>query len=90
MESEGSERASINSVKWKSAIYVCMYSVFYDMFSCASMNNLDSSTNWTFHTGWRVDLTNTADSSIAHTPWKKRKQIKEKAGTGGEARQNES
>ena len=29
-----------------------------------------------------VALTNAADGCIAHTPWKERKQIKEKAGTG--------
>ena len=29
-----------------------------------------------------VAPTNAADSSIAHTLWKKRKQIKEKVGTG--------
>ena len=62
--------------------YVCLYSFFYGTFTRVSMNNLESSTNSIFHSGWRVDLTNTADSSIAHTLWKKRKQIKEKAGTG--------
>ena len=35
-------------------------------------------TNSTFHAGG-VAATNAMDSTIAHTPWKKRKQIKEKA-----------
>ena len=46
--------------------------------------------NSTFQAGGSSP-TNVADSSIAHTQWKKRKQIKEKAGTGErEGRQNES
>ena len=76
-----SERASISSVQWKSTIYlyVCMYSFFYGMFMHASTNEyLDSATNCTFHAGG----SNAANSSIAHTPWKKRNQIKEKVGTG--------
>ena len=79
-----SERASICSVQWKSVIYIfiCMYSFFYGTFTRTSTNNLDSVTNSTFHAcGVGVALTNAADSSIAHTPRKKRK-IKEKAGTG--------
>ena len=62
-----------------------MYSFFYGTFTRASTNNLDSATNSTFHTGGSI-LTNPADSSIAHTPWKK----KEKAERKREARQKES
>ena len=40
-----------------------------------------STMNCTFHAEG-VALTNAADSSIAHTLWNKRKQIKEKVGTG--------
>ena len=53
-----------------------IYTFFYGMFMRMSMNNLNSSTNWTFQAGWRVDLTNTANSSIAHTPRKKGNKIK--------------
>ena len=55
LASKRSERASISSVRCKSAIYilyVCMYSVFYGTFTSASMNNLDSAMNSTFHAGW--------------------------------------
>ena len=48
---------------------------------CSHACLLDSTTNDTF-TLAEVALTNAEDSSIAHTLWKKRKQIKEKAGTG--------
>ena len=53
MASERSERASISSVQWKSAIYIYLYvcidvCFFYGMFVRASTNNFDSSTNWTF------------------------------------------
>ena len=63
-------------------ICVCRYSFFYGTSTCMSTNNLDSATNSTFHVGGVIALTNAADSSLAHTLWKKRKQIKEKAGTG--------
>ena len=59
-----------------------MYTFFYGTFTCASTNNLDSAMNSTFHVGGSSPRTNTTDSSIAQTPWKKRKQIKGKAGTG--------
>ena len=61
-------------------LYVCMYSVFYCTFTRASTNNLDYVTNTTFHVGG-VALTNAA-KVVLHTPLKKRKQIKEKAGIG--------
>ena len=80
LASERSERASISSVQWKSAIYIFIR-MYVRTFTHASTNNLDSVTNWTFHAGWS-SLTNTMDSSIAHTPWKKRKQIKANVGTG--------
>ena len=85
--SERSKRASINSVQWKSAIYIfiCMYSFFYGTFTCTSTNNLDCAMNCLAG----VALTNTADSSIAHIPWKKRNQIKERREREREARQNE-
>ena len=58
-----------------------MYSFFYDMLTRVSTNNLDSgATNSTFHVGGVVLTNAAADSKIAHTPWKKRKQIKERAG----------
>ena len=60
-------------------ICTCMYSFFYGTFSRTSTNNLDSAMNSTFHAG---GLTNAPDSSIAHAPWKKRKQIKGKVGMG--------
>ena len=77
-----SERASISSVhvNWR-YIFMCMYSFFYDTFTRASMNNLDSVRNCIFMQAGVAPI-NDADSTIAHTTWKKRKQIKEKAGIG--------
>ena len=57
--SERSKRATISCVEWKSAdiyiyVYVCMYVciVFFNgMFTCVSMNFVDSVTISTFHTG---------------------------------------
>ena len=52
--------SNTSCVEWKSAIYifmcmyVCMYVCivfFYGMFTCMSMNFLDSATISTFHTG---------------------------------------
>ena len=77
INSERSERASISRVQWKLAIYiylyVCMYSFFYGTFTRACMNNLDEQ---------HISLTNATGCSITNSPWKKRKQIKEKAGMG--------
>ena len=58
-----------------------MYVFLYGTFKRASTNNLDSVTNSTYHAGEGAAPTNATDSSIAHTSWKKRKQIKVKAGT---------
>ena len=70
-------------------LYVCMYNFFYGTFTRVAMNNLDSM-RWTAHFMWAgVALTNASNSSIAHTPWKKRKQIKEKAQTGKRRRERE-
>ena len=82
--SERSERASIRSVQWKSAIYIYMYvCIVFSIRSCARLRITLTRrvTNSTFHAGG-VDLTNAADSRIAHTPRKKRKQIKEKVQMG--------
>ena len=58
--------------------YICIWYVH-----ARSTNNLDSAMNCTFHAdGESCPWTNAAVSSIAHTLWKKRKQIKEKAGMG--------
>ena len=75
LASEQGELACISCVQCKSAIYIfiCMYTFFYGTFMRASTNNLDSAMNCTFHA---------VDSNIAHTPWKKWKQIKEMAETG--------
>ena len=72
------ERASISSVQWN----VCMYSFFYGTFTRASTNYIDTARRTAHFTRVREALTNAVDSSIAHTLWKKRKQIKKKAGTG--------
>ena len=37
-----------------------------------------------------VALTNAADSSIAHTPWKKKNKIKAKVGTGEDSQKQEA
>ena len=55
--------------------------VLYGTFTRAS-TNLNGAMNSTFYAGGSSPRTNAADSSIAHTPLKKRKQIKEKARTG--------
>ena len=43
-------------------IFLCMHAFFYGTFTCASTNNLEAA--------------NAADSSIAHTLWKKIKTLK--------------
>ena len=72
---------------------VYMYSFFYGTCTCASTNNLDSVMNSTFHASGKdlagVALTITLDCSIAHTPWKKRKQIKRRLEPEREAKENE-
>ena len=68
---------------------MCMYSFFFGMFTQASMKYFDGAMISTFHAG-TLDLslesgvaqTDATDSCIANTLWKKRKHIKEKAGTG--------
>ena len=76
------ERASISSVFNGNLRYIFICIVFFNgTFMHASTNNLDSATNSTFHVGGS-SLTNATDSSIAHNPQKKRKQIKMNEGTG--------
>ena len=53
----------------------------YGTFMHTSTNNLDTEQRTAYFTQAGVVLTNAMDS-IAHTPWKKRKQIKVKAGMG--------
>ena len=71
-------------------IFVCMYVYMYicryivlSMVRSRTRLRITLTARRTGHFTWAgVALTNTVDSSIAHTPWKKRKQIKEKAGMG--------
>ena len=70
-----------------------MYSFSYGTFTRASTIYLDSVTNSTFHAdAW--DLVQSSpdychiQKYCAHTPWKKRKQIKEKSEPEREARLN--
>ena len=89
LASKRSKRAPISSVQWKSALcnncmYVCMYVciVFSMVNSCARLP-ITLTAQRIAHFMWAgVALTNAWDSSMAHTPRKKRKQIKEMAGLG--------
>ena len=84
-----SERASISSVQWKSAIYIYLC-IFFSMVRSRAYLRIALTARQTADFTWAgVALTNAADSSITHTQWKKRKQIRE-GGNGREARQNES
>ena len=66
-------------------LYVCMYVSFSMVRSHARLRITLTARRTTHFTRVGVSLTNPADSSIAHTPWKK----KEKAGMG-ERSQTES
>ena len=69
-------------------LYVCIVFLWYIH---ARVYEWPLTTQRTAYFTWAgVALTNSVNSSIAHTPLKKRKQIEEKAGREGEARQNES
>ena len=89
LASKRSKRAPISSVQWKSALcnicmYVCMYIciVFSMVHSCARLP-ITLTAQRIAHFMWAgVALTNAWDSSMAHTPQKKRKQIKEMVGLG--------
>ena len=60
-------------------MYVCIYSIVRSR-ACLRITLTAQRTAHFKRAG--VALTNTMDSSIVHIPWKKSKQIKEKAGTG--------
>ena len=67
----------LNIHKYVLCIYVCMYGFFYSTFTCPFTNYLHSSMistfTWVLRTKSGVALTTAVDSSIVHTPWKKRK-----------------